>query len=188
MAAQSPLQGATTRVAPTGNGMLRQQDSSARLRCARNDKLAGEQGWVPASARTRDGDGTGGSRTAPTGTGGLKEGWVRASAGTTEVGAGITGECGNDVLRDGNGCVIALLRATTRVAPTGDGLIRQQDSSAPLRCARNDKLAGVRGWVPAHVFTRAGASREKWREGWVPASARTREGKGSAGGGWVAVM
>ena len=84
---------ATTRVAPTGEGM----DSGPVFTRAGASREKRREGGVPASARTREGKGTGGSRTAPTGTGGLKEGWVPAFAGTTEGGAGITGGCGDDV-------------------------------------------------------------------------------------------
>ena len=69
--------------------------------------------------------------------------------------------------------------------PRGQREEGQQDSSAPLRCARNDMWGGGR-WIPAPVFMGVGSTREQRREcgddgwglgrkdeRWVPASART---------------
>ena len=53
----------------------------------------------------------------------------------------------------------------------------QQDSSAPLRCARNDMWGGGR-WVPAPVFTRALSLR---RRGGMDSRLRLHEGRLYAG-------
>ena len=119
------------------------------------------RGWVPASARTREGmmgDGFpsrlhGGRLFA-----GMTRGWVPASA-RTRVGMG------------------------SRPCLHGGRLFAGIDEGMGPRI--REDTGGGGGWVPVPVFMGEDSARALAR-GWVPASARTREGMGQVKGGGAA--
>ena len=149
-------------VGPNAELRLRSMGGEGETRRAR--------GWVPASARTTDGEGM---DSRPRLYGG------RPRAGITGVGVGMTGRgfCGAGAVTG---------RATTRVAPMekgfkGKAILRWVQNRIGLGEAKkeNENRVGLSVGPNAEPRLRSTGGEEARRDrGWVPASARTTDGEG----------